>query len=347
MWNAKETDFFREIGLEQNCAEPSLWVKRAEPKVFLTTVVDDMLVTPSDESESLRIMNLILKRFPGTSGAAKQYSGLKIDWDSTGCAFVSQKAHINKVLDVFDNGIKQKTLPLSTNESLQKEGEPYEPMSDYGSLIGSLMYIACSSRPDIAATVNRLAKYNSCPTTSHMRIALSLLGYLKNTLNMAITYGTGEGLVGYCDSDYGGDTDNRRSHTGWVFVLYGGAICWQAKCQPTVAVSTVEAEYMAVASAAREALWLRQLLSEFDIEVTPMLVRCDSTGAIASIKNPKITQRTKHIDIAHHFVRERHLRGEIQLDWISGKDNIADVLTKPVPKDKHMQCCKGMGLVTT
>jgi ATP sulfurylase len=114
-----------------------------------------------------------------------------------------------------------------------------------------------------------------------------------------------------------------------------------------VAVSTIEAEYRAVSSAAREALWLRQLLSEFDIEVTPMLVKCDSTGAIASIKNPKITQRTKHIDIAHHFVRERHLRGEILLEWISGKENVADVLTKLVPKDKHFLCCKGMGLINT
>jgi hypothetical protein len=344
-WNAKESDFFRKIGLEQNCADPSLWIKRDHPKVYLCTVVDDMLITSPEEKESLRIMDLILKEFPGTSGPANQYSGLKIQWDSNGCAAISQKAHVDKTLARFDDGkLKFRTLPMAPGVQLRKEGESFENISDYAGLIGSLLYIACSSRPDIASSVNRLAKYMSCPTQAHWTSALNLLGYLKLNPDMVIKYGDSDDFIGYCDSDYGGDLDNRRSHTGWVFMLYGGAICWQSKCQPTVAVSTVEAEYQAVASAAREALWLRQLLADFDIDCTPTKIMCDSSGAIASIKNPKITQRTKHIDIAHHFVRERHLRGEIQLEWIPGKDNVADVLTKPVPKDKHQQCIKGMGM---
>ena len=346
-WNAKETDFFREIGFVQSTADPSLWILPGECTVYLCTVVDDMLITSPCETETLKVIQMILNGFPGTTSKAVQYSGLKITWESDGCAFISQKAHVEKVLERFDkNNNKMRSLPLPVNAKLTREGEKSKDVSEYAALIGSLLYIACSSRPDMAATVNRLAKYMSCPTHDHWKHALDLLGYLKNTINFGIKYGTSAELVAYCDSDYGGDMDNRRSHTGWVFMLNGGAICWQSKCQPTVAVSTVEAEYMAVASAAREALWLRQLLPEFGIQCSPIRILCDSMGAMASIKNPKITQRTKHIDIAHHFVRERHLRGEIMLQWIPGKENIADILTKPVPKDKHTFCCKGLGLTT-
>jgi hypothetical protein len=345
MWNAKETDYFREIGMHQSCADPSLWIRKQEPKVYLCTVVDDMLITSSSESESKKYIELILKRFPGTSGDATQYSGLKISWNLDGCATISQKAHIDKAIARFGEGTKPRTLPMQMGTSLQKDGEPFEPISEYAGLIGSLLYVACSSRPDIAATVNRLSKYMSCPTKEHWKCALYLLGYLKRTSHLGINYGGSDELIGFCDSDFAGDLDNRRSHTGWAFMLYGGAICWQSKCQPTVAVSTVEAEYQAVSSAAREALWLRQLLTDFDIDCTPLKIKCDSMGAIASIKNPKITQRTKHIDVAHHFVRQRHLRGEIQLEWVSGKENVADVLTKSVPKDKHEFCVKGLGLV--
>ena len=214
MWNAKETDFFREIELEQNCADPSLWVKREHPKVYLCTVVDDMLITSSEESESRRIMGLILERFPGTSSIASQYSGLKIQWDLYGCASISQKAHIDKTLARFDDGsLKMKTLPLNPGVNFKKEGESFGPISDYAGLIGSLLYIACSSRPDIAATVNKLAKYMSCPTKAHWSSALNLLGYLKCNPDMVIKYGDSDEYLGYCDSDYAGDLDNRRSHT--------------------------------------------------------------------------------------------------------------------------------------
>jgi hypothetical protein len=171
------------------------------------------------------------------------------------------------------------------------------------------------------------------------------LGYLKHTKHMGLHLGGSDVCTAYCDADFATDVDKRRSHTGWCFILYGGCISWQSKCQPTVAVSTTEAEYMAASSAAREALWLRQLLHDFDIPCTPLVIRCDSQGALASLTNPQITQRTKHIDVMHHFVRERCHMGQLDFDFIPGTLNVADVLTKPLVKGDHDRFAKQMGMV--
>jgi hypothetical protein len=215
----------------------------------------------------------------------------------------------------------------------------------YAGLVGALLYLAVNTRPDIAATVNKLAKFMSCPTMEHWQVAMHLTGYLRNTMNYGLHLGRNDECVAYCDADYASDLDHRRSHTGWCFIVYGSVVAWQSRCQPTVAVSTTEAEYQAAATSAREALWLRQLLPDFGIECTPMKILCDSQGALRSLRNPQVTQRTKHIDVIHHFVRERCQQGEVDLQFVPGKENVADILTKAMPGPKHKWCCDKMGVV--
>jgi ribonuclease HI len=206
------------------------------------------------------------------------------------------------------------------------------------------LYIACNTRPDISSTVNRLAKYMSKPTKQHWEAAVNLVGYLRYTQKLGLHLGSSEGMKAFCDSDFASDVNSRRSHTGYVFMVNGGAISWQSKCQPTVAASTTEAEYMAASAATREALWLRQLLPEFGISCTPVEIKTDSMGALGSLNNPQITQRTKHIDVMHHFVRERRAAGEVNFSWVSGKLNPADILTKPLAKEAHEGHCKRLGM---
>jgi hypothetical protein len=226
-----------------------------------------------------------------------------------------------------------------------KEGDILDTsIYHYAGLVGALLYIAVNTRPDIAATVNKLAKFMSKPTVDHWNTAVNLVGYLKYTIDYGLHLGHSDECIGYCDADFASDVDHRRSHTGWCFILFGGAISWQSKCQPTVAASTTEAEYQAASTSAREALWLRQILPEFDIPCTPMLIKCDSQGALRSMRNPQITQRTKHIDVIHHFVRERCQRGEIDYQFVPGQHNTADILTKAMPRDKHKYCCDKLGV---
>ncbi len=151
-------------------------------------------------------------------------------------------------------------------------------------------------------------------------------------------------MEGYCDSDYAGDTDTRRSTTGFVYILSGGAISWSSKLQPTVAVSTSEAEYMAAAQAVREALWLRTLLSDFGITAGAMKIYCASQGAIKLLKHPIASIRSKHIDVIHHFARERVARKEVCFEYCSTEGMVADGLTKPLPIRKFRFCCSGMGI---
>ena len=169
--------------------------------------------------------------------------------------------------------------------------------------------------------------------------------YLAGTTDYSLTFTGGNlNLTGYCDADYAGDTDTRRSTTGYVFMLNGGAITWSSKRQPTVAASTTEAEYMAAGSACKEALWLRKLAKDLGLNAGAVTIGSDNQGAIKLLRNPVTSMRSKHIDVVHHFTRERVSRGEINYHYVNTNDMIADALTKPLPPTKFIACRNGMGM---
>ena len=346
-WFAKLTDFLHEEHFENSVADPSFLIGETKGSlVLMNLVVDDTLITGPDDDASEATCQNILKRFPGKYGPAEWYCGMKLNWQPDGSVILTQRGHIEKLLE--EHGLQDvpfRTLPLATGAKFTKEGEPLDTSKyQYSSLIGALLYISVNTRPDISATVNKLAKFMAYPTVDHWKMAVNLCGYLRYTSRHGLHLGHSDVCEAYCDADFASDLDSRRSHTGFCFILYGGAISWQSKCQPTVAVSTTEAEYQAASMAAREALWLRQILPSLKVPCTPMTIKCDSMGALKSLRNPQITQRTKHIDVMHHFVRERREKGEIDFVYVPGKENVADMLTKPLPKDKHNWCCQHIGV---
>jgi hypothetical protein len=188
----------------------------------------------------------------------------------------------------------------------------------------------------------------SKPTTVHWQTAKGVLRYLSGTPDYGITFGPSDDtLIGYCDADYAGDVDTRRSTTGYVFIMGGGAISWSSKRQDTVAASTTEAEYMAAAAATKEALYLSKLLADFSIDITPVKMLADNQSAIKLLRNPISSMRSKHIDVVYHFARERVMRGDITFSYVKTDDMLADILTKALPLSKHQACCKGIGVITT
>ena len=185
----------------------------------------------------------------------------------------------------------------------------------------------------------------SKPTAVHWSAAKGVLRYLASTIDYGITFSGGDApLVGYCDSDYAGDVDSRRSTTGYVFIMHGGAISWNSRLQPTVAVSTTEAEYMAAASAVKEALWLRKLMADLGHDVSTLKIYGDNQGALKLLKHPIASVRSKHIDVIYHFSRERVARKEVEFEYISTERMVADIMTKALPESKFVFCREGMGV---
>jgi hypothetical protein len=184
------------------------------------------------------------------------------------------------------------------------------------------------------------------PTEDHWQLALEVVRYLSVTPTCGLTYGgKGPELTAYCDADYAGDINSRRSTTGYVFIMHGGAVSWSSRLQPTVAAaSTVEAEYMGAAAAVKEALWFRKLASNIGMEMDTGTILCDNQGAVKLLKHPIASQRSKHIDVLHHFARERVARKAVEFVYCPTGEMAADFLTKAVPAGKFKKCCEMVGL---
>ena len=244
---------------------------------------------------------------------------------------------------------KGKPIPLNPCTKLLKDtGNLLDTtLFDYSALVGSLMYLAVCTRPDLSQAVGALARYSANPMTEHWDAALGVVRYLSSTSSKGIIFSCNNGmceLSGYCDADFAGDIDTRRSTTGYVFKLAGGAISWSSRLQPTVAASTTEAEYMAASNATKEGLWLRKLLTDLGKPLKPIVIQSDNQAAISLLKNPITSMRSKHIDVIHHLARERVVRGEVVFSYVNTADNVADMLTKPLLELKFLACCKGMGM---
>ena len=212
------------------------------------------------------------------------------------------------------------------------DGKPYR------SLLGSVMWGQLATRPDLSFSVSLLARFQANPGIEHWRALLHVVGYIKNTIDYGLTYSRDHDIspTAFVDADYGGCRDTRRSTSGYVFTMAGGAVTWSSKRQATVALSTVEAEYVAMSRCAQQMSWMHSWLDEVKVKYSlPGLIKGDSRGAIALTKNTKDHGKVKHIDIRHHYIRELLRSGIITLEQIPSADNIADLFTKPLPRDHH------------
>jgi hypothetical protein len=185
----------------------------------------------------------------------------------------------------------------------------------------------------------------------HWNAVKHLLRYVKGTLDLYLTFRhtpTSPTLIGYADADWGGDPETRRSTTGYVFKSFGGPIAWKSKRQTTVALSTTEAEYMATTDAAKEATWLLRLIHDLGIEYDQALpLYNDNNGCVALANNPVHHERSKHIGMRHHFIREKVEDKTIDLRHISTEKNVADLLTKGLARDRFKKLCESMGMTRT
>ena len=229
--------------------------------------------------------------------------------------------------------------PLPTGVHLIKSETPStaELRTKYQQLIGSLLYTALGTRPDIAFAVTQLSQFNSDPTEEHLRYAKCVLRYLKGTKSLQICYNgsSNAGLIGYSDSNWGENKDDCHSTLGQVFTLANGTISWASQCQKMVALSVGESEYMELASASCQCAWLRSFSMEIGfIPIQHTMICVDNQAAIFLAINPAVECRTKPIDIHYHYIHKQVETNVINLYHIAGEENPADLFTKPLPVTK-------------
>ncbi|KXJ75469.1 hypothetical protein RP20_CCG011674 [Aedes albopictus] len=287
-------------------------------------------------------------------GYAEQILGMRVT-QVDGRITLDQEKYIEQLLERFGmNDCNPVSTPFDASQKLSKEMSPkssdeVERMANvpFRELVGGLQFVAQCTRPDIAFAVNAVSSYNSNPGEAHWMAAKRILRYLKGTKDMKLVYSSEseESFHGYSDADWGNDPETRRSVTGYVFKHSGGAVAWSCRRQPTVALSTTEAEYMAIAAAGQEALWWRSFRAELSGLTTTVEMRCDNRSAMClAEKEVGYSARTKHIDLRHHFVKEQLEQKTIALQHVPSEGQLADVLTKPVPYPKLREARKSLGV---
>ncbi|CAH9074982.1 unnamed protein product [Cuscuta epithymum] len=337
-WNTRLDRSMKSLGFVKCSQEQAVYTKIYEEEILVVGVyVDDLIITGTSLDCIERFKMQMMKEFEMSDlGLLSYYLGIEVD-QKKGCITLKQSAYARRVLQQFGmEDCNSSKCPMEARQQLGIDvGGVHVDPTEYRSLIGNLRYLT-HTRPDISYAVGIISRYMEKPTTVHQVAAKRILRYVKGTINYGIQYERGQGveeLVGFTDSDLASDVDDRKSTGGMAFYLNGNLITWQSQKQQTVALSSCEAEYMAATLASCQALWLRNLLSELTgRKPKPVTLYIDNKSAIALIKNPVFHKRSKHIDTRFHFIRECVEKGQMVVEFISTKEQRADILTKALAR---------------
>jgi hypothetical protein len=361
-WYDTIKSFLRTQGYQECTADNSIFVNKTH-KIIVAIYVDDFIITGPDKNRIEELKGSLKKEYQMKDmDNVSKYLGLDVaQSEDKEKIQVNQKTYIRSILRTFGfEDCNPVSTPMEPGIVLQKSEEAIdeELQQKYQRAIGSLMYVMVQTRPDISYAVSTLAQYSSNPNQKHWGGVKRVFRYLKGTQELGLEYSkqASQQIVGYSDADYAGDRDNRRSTSGYVFMLAGSPLTWASKKQTSVALSTCEAEYMALSKTTTEAMWLRKLLHEMDfqtpeeppetnhdIQIRPH-IKADNQGAIALAENPVFHNKTKHIETQYHYVRERVTDGSIQIDYVPTDRMTADGLTKALPRVKFKKFVDQLGL---
>ncbi|KAH9681067.1 Integrase catalytic domain-containing protein [Citrus sinensis] len=359
-WYKRFDSFIMSLGYNRLSSDHCAYYKRFEDNDFIILLlyVDDMLVAGPNKDRVQELKAQLAREFEMKDlGPANKILGMQIHRDRNNMKiWLSQKNYLKKILWRFNmQDCKSISTPLPINFKLSlsmcssNEAERKEMSRvPYASAVRSLMFATICTRPDIAQAVGAVSRYMANPSGEHWITVKRILRYIRGTSDVALCYGGSEFTVrGYVDSDFAGDLDKRKSTTGYVFTLARAAVSWVSKLQTVVALSTTEAEYMAATQACKESIWIQRLLEELGHGQEKISVFGDSQSALHIARNPAFHSRTKHIGVQYHFVREVVEDGSVDLQKIHTKENLADVLTKPINTDKFVWSRSSCGLAET
>ena len=352
-WNHKLDAELLGIGFTRCVNEHGIYTRGSGTQRLIVGVyVDDLIITGGDDDAVRSFKGQMLRTFRMSDlGLLSYYLGLEVTQGAQGIT-LRQGAYATKILEKAGlASCNASATPMEMKLKLEKEGTtPTVDATEYRSLIGSLRYL-CNSRPDLAYSVGYLSRFMEAPRQEHLAAVKRVLRYVAGTVHWGVHYhpagskGAQPVLLGYSDSDLAGDINDRKSTSGLVFFLAGGPVAWQSAKQKVVALLSCEAEYIAAAAATCEAVWLARLLAELvgGAVHTPKL-KVDNKSAIALMKNPVHHDRSKHIDVKFHFIRECCDRKLIDVEFVGTELQLGDLLTKALGRTRFHELRSLIGM---
>ncbi|KAE8671027.1 hypothetical protein F3Y22_tig00112000pilonHSYRG00251 [Hibiscus syriacus] len=349
-WNTRIDTYFMENGFKKCPYEHALYAKKNGGNVlFVALYVDDLIFMGNNDEMIEEFKGTMTREFEMTDlGLMKFFLGLEVRQVETGI-FVSQETYAKEILKKYNmENCNPVSTPMEPGAKLSKfDGGERVDASRYRSLVGSLRYLTCT-RPDLSLSVGIVSRFMEEPVYSHWKALKRILRYIQGTVSLGLFYSKAEDykLVGYSDSDWCGDIDDRKSTSGYVFFMGDTAFTWLSKKQPIVTLSTCEAEYVAASWCVCHAIWLRNLLSKMELkQLGVTVIHVDNKSAIELAKNPVNHERSKHIDVRFHFIRDHVKEGSVELVHVASQDQVADIFTKPLPKVLLDKCKKMIGMM--
>ena len=321
-WNMALDDQLTKICFSQLKSDPCIYMSGGESIFYIGVYVDDMVLAGKDKRRMKHVKQELSSRFNIKDlGKLRYFLGMSVIQDQEKKeSWIGQPKYVERLLtEMGMSNCKPVKTPMGPGNRLVKATDNMEVLNQqsYQSLVGSLMYLATCTRPDIAYAVGTLARFTSKPNQTHWVAAKRVLRYLRGTSNFGIVFKGDESgtCKAYSDADWAGDKEDRKSTSGYLFQIAGGPASWRSKKQDTVALSTAEAEYVALSSATQECVWMRRLNSELgNPPKGPTTILEDNQSSIAMARNPQFHRRAKHINIRHHFIREEVKKME-QSSW--------------------------------
>jgi hypothetical protein len=341
-WNSLLHNLFEENQFQQSNADPCLYHK-VGPKVFILVWVDDILVATKACDSMKSVKDLLKDKFKMKDlGPVSWFLGVQFSQSVNGIE-MTQSHYLQGILKKFGmDQCRPRYTPCELKPSIDtpvNQDDVEEDNRKYREIVGSLVYAMTTTRPDLSWIVTKLSQHLVSPGHSDWTMLKHVLQYVKGTIDYKLNFQKSDDVLclrGYSDADWG-SSDDRKSTSGYYFSLSsnGPAISWKSKRQPTVALSSCEAEYMGLAMATQEAIFLRTLMKDFGLNSeSPVQLQGDNQGSIALVKNPVHHNRSKHIDIKFHFVRDTYSKGIVDITYVGTESNVADLMTKAVSKAK-------------
>lgn len=335
-WYETIKEYLHDIDFTATQTEPCIFV--GPDNMILLLYVDDGIIIGPDQQHTDRVASKIAERFDiKRLGYPRHFLGWGIS-QHDGNILVSQRGYVEAMADAFSVGDYSKATPMIYGAALPDEG-PAGDDKIYREMIGSLLFAAVGTRPDIATATSILSRNMAAPTKAHIKAARTIVGYAAATSDYCLRYAQTDNLhiEVYCDASFAPDEHNRKSRTGWVVLVNGAPVAWKSTLQRQIAHSTAEAEYISLSDAAREATYIKQLLGEMGHEINEAIIVYEDNQTAKIMAEEVATKRSKHIDIRYHHVRELVGRGTIKIEECRTSDMVADLLTKPLPKEAFIK----------